>query len=241
MKSLVFVLGLIALLVWLLHGIAQPADPVQAVGQSSASSEEFVPYTPTPPNGQQQYLPHTVRAGDTPESIARAHHVTKDDLVRVNPGIDLNALYPGQVINIPASQIIPVTPLTVTPATPEAPSEPTSQLTPPPQPTASPTLPSTPQATPTPTAQATTSSTPGPNVAAMSNSNGSFREMIEALARFFREFENATLDIEKSLSDLGSDAAKTILGLAKLIGILIVLGILPALCVLGKQSGGKKS
>ncbi|MBM7614062.1 LysM peptidoglycan-binding domain-containing protein [Alkaliphilus hydrothermalis] len=44
---------------------------------------------------------YTIRPGDTYFSIARFFNVSVDDLAEANPGVDLNRLFPGQIICIP--------------------------------------------------------------------------------------------------------------------------------------------
>ena len=59
------------------------------------------PSVPTCPVG----TAYTIKAGDTFYSIAMAHSVSVDELLRFNPGVDPNRLYIGQVICIPPRPI----------------------------------------------------------------------------------------------------------------------------------------
>jgi len=45
---------------------------------------------------------HTVRAGETPASIARSYNVALNSLMSANPGIEPRRMRPGQTVNIPA-------------------------------------------------------------------------------------------------------------------------------------------
>lgn len=51
---------------------------------------------------------YTIKPGDTLYSIARFYNVSLDDLIEANPGINPDALFPGQIICIPLA-VPPVT------------------------------------------------------------------------------------------------------------------------------------
>jgi Tfp pilus assembly protein FimV len=53
------------------------------------------------PQFQIQTIPYTIRPGDTLWLIAQRYNTTVYAIAALNPGIDLNSLYIGQVINVP--------------------------------------------------------------------------------------------------------------------------------------------
>ncbi len=55
------------------------------------------------PQFQIQTIPYTIRPGDTLWLIAQRYNTTVYAIAALNPGIDLNRLYIGQVINVPQS------------------------------------------------------------------------------------------------------------------------------------------
>ena len=61
----------------------------------AASTE---PTTTAVPRAQRRF--YRIRAGDTLEQLASRFDTTVDDLIRINPGIDAQALTPGQRIRI---------------------------------------------------------------------------------------------------------------------------------------------
>lgn len=74
------------------------APPVQASASSSpASAPSSQPAQPA-----SAARTHTVKAGDTPSSIARKYGVKLDALLAANPGLDPKRLKVGQTLNVPA-------------------------------------------------------------------------------------------------------------------------------------------
>lgn len=77
-------------------------------GQTGASSGKH-PTTGTPSGGttgspatpSKGPKSHTVRSGETPASIARAHGITAQQLMAANRGIDAKRLRVGQTLNLP--------------------------------------------------------------------------------------------------------------------------------------------
>lgn len=59
-----------------------------------------IPRKPQPPKCPYGTF-HTVKPGDTLNKIARQHEMTLQELLRVNPGIDPDRIYVGQLICIP--------------------------------------------------------------------------------------------------------------------------------------------
>ena len=60
--------------------------------------------TSSPPSG----TTYTIKAGDTCNNIIGIYHITLDQLVQANPGLDCSNLQIGQVLNIPSSSSPPV-------------------------------------------------------------------------------------------------------------------------------------
>jgi LysM repeat protein len=73
------------------------ATPIVAVATTAAPP---VPGTPCP-------NPYTVQQGDWIYKIARNCGVAPSALIAANPGIDPNALKPGQLLNMPAAGATP--------------------------------------------------------------------------------------------------------------------------------------
>jgi LysM domain len=74
---------------------AGPSPPPPA--QTAPTATE--PPTDTQPQQQQRRL-YRIQSGDTLEQIAERFDTTVDDLLRLNPGIDAQALTPGQRIRV---------------------------------------------------------------------------------------------------------------------------------------------
>jgi Tfp pilus assembly protein FimV len=71
--------------------VAPPAAPSPAAATDTAAT------TPVPRRQRRFYR---IRAGDTLDQIAERFDTTVDDLLRLNPGIDAQALTPGQRIRV---------------------------------------------------------------------------------------------------------------------------------------------
>jgi LysM repeat protein len=56
-----------------------------------------------PVGGSSRGRTHSIRAGDTPYSIARQYQIKVNSLLSANPGLDPKRMRVGQVLNIPAS------------------------------------------------------------------------------------------------------------------------------------------
>jgi LysM repeat protein len=56
-----------------------------------------------PAGGSGRARTHSIRAGDTPYSIARQYQIKVGSLLSANPGLDPKKMRVGQVLNIPAS------------------------------------------------------------------------------------------------------------------------------------------
>ena len=63
-----------------------------------AAATETGPATTTVPRQQRRF--YRIRSGDTLEQIAAHFDTTVEDLLRINPGIDAQALTPGQRIRV---------------------------------------------------------------------------------------------------------------------------------------------
>ena len=70
-----------------------PAAPPPAATAPGATTT-----TATVPRAQRRF--YRIRSGDTLEQIAARFDTTVDDLLRINPGIDAQALTPGQRIRV---------------------------------------------------------------------------------------------------------------------------------------------
>lgn len=70
---------------------------------TSGSGYPLPPYTPVQPTnpGNSRNKIYVIKAGDTLWSIARQHGVSLDDMIKANPQIDPNLIFPGHIINIP--------------------------------------------------------------------------------------------------------------------------------------------
>lgn len=79
--------------------------PVEIVTQSTGSGYPLPPYQPPAPGGGHLVNPsgktYVIKKGDTLWSIARAKGVNLQDLIKLNPHIDPNLIYPGHVITLP--------------------------------------------------------------------------------------------------------------------------------------------
>ena len=72
---------------------ASPPSPPAAVGGTSTA-----PTTQNRPPSQRRF--YRIRAGDTLDAIALRFDTTVDDLLQLNPGVEANALTPGQRIRV---------------------------------------------------------------------------------------------------------------------------------------------
>ncbi len=72
-------------------------------GSGVNTSQPGVVATQAPINNGQAST-YTIQRGDRLVFIARRFNVTLNAIIAVNPGLNINRLFPGQVINIPASQ-----------------------------------------------------------------------------------------------------------------------------------------
>jgi LysM repeat protein len=77
-------------------GASAPA-PTTAPGATNAPAATVVP-------NQGQATTYTILRGDRLVYIARKFNTTLNAILAVNPGLDMNKIFAGQVINIPASQ-----------------------------------------------------------------------------------------------------------------------------------------
>jgi Tfp pilus assembly protein FimV len=73
-----------------------PAAPDAGTATGSGTATE--PTTTNVPRRQRRF--YRIRSGDTLEQIAARFDTTVDDLLRINPGIDAQALTPGQRIRV---------------------------------------------------------------------------------------------------------------------------------------------
>jgi LysM repeat protein len=74
-------------------------------------------YTPAPANPPQTGSTYTIQWGDTLGSIATKMGFSLSDVLAVNPQIwNINLIYPGQVINLPAAASVPPAPAYYPPA-----------------------------------------------------------------------------------------------------------------------------
>lgn len=66
------------------------------------SGKQDQPYQGNPPsNPQHGGKTHTIQPGDTVWSIAKRYNVSMGDIIKLNPHITPDLIYPGQVINLP--------------------------------------------------------------------------------------------------------------------------------------------
>lgn len=83
--------------------------PVKIVSGAQGSGYPLPPYNPPPasnptpgsfphPEGAKTY---TIKQGDTLWTIAKLHGVALEDIIRLNPHINADQIYPGQVIYLP--------------------------------------------------------------------------------------------------------------------------------------------
>ena len=84
---------------------APPLVPVQGEVVPSATSPSVVPQPRS--NAESQSSPganrtYTVKAGDSPYSIARTHGVKLEALMAANPGLDPRKLRIGQTLRLPS-------------------------------------------------------------------------------------------------------------------------------------------
>lgn len=75
------------------------ARPSGSAAQASAghAPTRQAAVTPAKPGGRT----HTIRPGETAQSVAKQYHLTLRDLMRANPGVNLRQLRPGQNIQLP--------------------------------------------------------------------------------------------------------------------------------------------
>ena len=90
-------LALVAFAVALFVIVTGSRDPETESGPNRAS--EARP-TPTPEGARKGRRRYTVKAGDTPSSIAEKTGVPLADILRLNPDLDPQALSPGQRLKL---------------------------------------------------------------------------------------------------------------------------------------------
>jgi LysM repeat protein len=78
-------------------GVAATNTLTEETATGSATTTTTTTTTTTGPGGRRFYR---IQSGDTLEAIALRFDTTVDDLLQLNPGIDANALTPGQRIRI---------------------------------------------------------------------------------------------------------------------------------------------
>ena len=89
LSALLVLLAFGRLLIIVTNGSDQPAvRPLDAPGQAAPNA------------GNRKATSVTVRAGDTPSAIARRVRITVDRLRALNPGVELDALHPGQRLRL---------------------------------------------------------------------------------------------------------------------------------------------
>ena len=76
---------------------AEPNDTPIAVATNSTSSIA----RERPSQSSRAFRTHTVRARETPYSIARSYGIKVDALLTANPGLDAHRMKTGQTINVP--------------------------------------------------------------------------------------------------------------------------------------------
>lgn len=84
--------------------VASPPQGSDTRNLASGSSSAQIPQPPPVQQAQQQYLKHTVQAGDTMAGIAKKYGVNLNSLLAANPGVDPRRIKIGQVINVPVKQ-----------------------------------------------------------------------------------------------------------------------------------------
>ena len=75
---------------------ATPSNP--ATQPTTAEDGRGGEQTTTRRRGQRRF--HRIREGDTLEALAERYNTTVDDLLALNPGINANALSPGQRVRV---------------------------------------------------------------------------------------------------------------------------------------------
>jgi tetratricopeptide (TPR) repeat protein len=96
------------------HTASASASPVTAAARSEPIDAPILVVTNTAPSAGRERSTstaqarnaraHTVRARETPYSIARSYGIKVDALLAANPGLDARRLRTGQTINIPQPQ-----------------------------------------------------------------------------------------------------------------------------------------
>ena len=121
------------LLLLQLNSKIDPVTQVINVGQTIDIPNPDMPlYTATPvpanlPRGAK--VPYTVQPNDTLAGIASKFNSTVDDIVKANKLADANAIYVGQLLQIPVNMVTPTATRPPT-STPRTPIPPTPSLTP---------------------------------------------------------------------------------------------------------------
>jgi LysM repeat protein len=86
-----------------LSGLTNPPAGADAgsfgLGRSQGDNESPRPGSASGSRGRT----HTVKAGETPYSIARQYRVKLDSLMAANPGLDPKRIRAGQLLNVPSS------------------------------------------------------------------------------------------------------------------------------------------
>lgn len=84
--------------------VANPSQHTETRNIAVGSSPTQIPQPPSAQQSQQQYLKHTVQAGDTMAGIAKKYGVSLNSLLSANPGVDPRRIKIGQAINVPVKQ-----------------------------------------------------------------------------------------------------------------------------------------
>lgn len=79
------------------RGGADRRGPAKSAGAASPSIVRAGTASPPPAGGRT----HTFRPGETARSVAERYHLTLRDLMRANPGVNLNQVRAGQTIRLP--------------------------------------------------------------------------------------------------------------------------------------------
>jgi tetratricopeptide (TPR) repeat protein len=84
------------------HSSRRPTNGATMINWTSPPSPDHQRVTPLPTIASAART-HTVKAGDTPYSIARQYHLKLEALMAANPALDPKRLKVGQVVNLPST------------------------------------------------------------------------------------------------------------------------------------------